>query len=219
MRVGELVAGEAGAERDGRDLIDHGELAKVQLQPGLLRELALRAQNAEPSLHLARTAGTDDSTRVKHQDARPRRRKGKLDCGESPGRIVRIRAAARDEVEVERQRQARVGTRHGFRKRDHLPAARGGGRAARSDSKSAHVNEPRRQAQDLRKGREWNTIREPGGLDDFLVRQVFGLFGGLLEDALFAASTRYLFDGLDQLGARVCAPGARNALRKGHVLP
>lgn len=145
----------------------------------------------------AERTGADDSACVKHQDARPRRRKGQLDCGESPGRIVRIRAAARDEVEVERQRHSRVGQRHRFRKRDHLPAARGGGRTARSDSKDAHVHEPRRQAQDLPKGRERHLVREPGGLDDLLVRKVLRRFGGLLEDALLATPAGDLFDGLD----------------------
>ena len=63
-------------------LVDHGELAKVQPQPGLLRELALRPEDGEARLHLARAAGADDAPRVEDEHARARRREGELDGGE-----------------------------------------------------------------------------------------------------------------------------------------
>ena len=111
MRGRERVAVELGADRDGAHLIDHAELADVQVHLGLDRQLPHRLKDGQAGLHRARAPGAHKPARMENEHAAALVVERDLDRGESFGRIVRVRQAGGDGVQVQGQRVPAV--RHG----------------------------------------------------------------------------------------------------------
>ena len=114
VRRGKGVAIEARVDARRADLVDHLEVAHVQVHVGLDGQLARGAHDGEPGCHRACASCADEPTGVKHEDAAPRAVKGELDRGEAAGSKIRIAAARADGVQVERQLEAGAGDGHRF---------------------------------------------------------------------------------------------------------
>ena len=117
------VAVELGVNGHRADLVDHTKFANVHVHLGLNRQLPRRLEDGHAGLHGAATPGPNQSARVKHQDAATRVAEGELDCGESFGSKICIRAPRANGVQVERQLDAAAGHRDCLRQRDNVDEA------------------------------------------------------------------------------------------------
>ena len=132
MRRRKGVAVELGVDGDGADLckptrflwavgdhtrvqiawaclIDYREFADVHVHVGLDRQLPRRLEDRQARLHRARAPGAHEPARVEDKHAAALLVEGELDCRETAGCVICVRAPRGDGVQVERQREPAAG--------------------------------------------------------------------------------------------------------------